>query len=96
MRRGLVAVLLAVAIGLAAPVRAAAQSRDEPPPTAEVPVGDIVPKPNSGEEPRDPGDRGGALQLTVLGLFVGAVAIGTWRLVVRIRRADAERTPPRT
>lgn len=45
----------------------------------QVPTQDIVPTPNSGEEPDDPGDRGGALQLALLGMLVvgvgGAVAV---------------------
>jgi hypothetical protein len=56
---------------------------------AELPTPHIVPRPNSGEEPHDAGDRGGALQLTVLGLLVlafgGAVAI----VVRQSRRARA-------
>ena len=57
---------------------------------AEVPAQDIVPQPNSGDEPHDPGDRGGTLQLAVLGLVVLGVA-GVVVLVVRqSRRARSE------
>jgi len=94
VRRVLVVAALALAAVLAGPTVAAAQEREEPPVTPEVPVGDIVPKPNSGEEPRDAGDRGGALQLTVLALVVGAIGYGGWRLAVRIRDADRQRGAP--
>jgi hypothetical protein len=56
---------------------------------APVPEQDIVPHPNEGAEPEDPGDRGGALQLVVLGLVVVGIG-GVVGLVVRqSKRAQA-------
>ena len=82
MRHRFLAALLAlliVAVGaVAAPVPAGAAQPDpddttvtEPQP---APGDDIIPRPNSGAEPTEAGDRGGALQLAV---FVGVlVAVG--------------------
>ena len=42
----------------------------------------IVPEPNTGAEPQDAGDRGGALQLAVLGLVILGIA-GAVVVVVR-------------
>jgi hypothetical protein len=51
----------------------------------------IIPKPNSGAEPDDAGDRGGGLQSAVFGLIVlGLVGMGA--LVVReSRRAQSRK-----
>ncbi len=55
---------------------------DEP-----VPGNDIIPLPNSGHEPTEAGDRGGALQILVLVLMVGGVG-GIVALAARdVRRA---------
>jgi hypothetical protein len=35
----------------------------------------MIPRPNSGHEPTEAGDRGGTLPLAVLGLIVGGVGI---------------------
>ena len=51
----------------------------------QVPTQDIVPQPNSGTAPHEAGDRGGALQLAVLGLVVVAVG-GVVAMVVRQSR----------
>ena len=56
---------------------------------AEVPAQDIIPGANTGEPPDEAGDRGGALQLTILGLLVLGIG-GLVVLVVRqSRRARA-------
>jgi hypothetical protein len=77
--------LLAIAL---LPSGAAAQ---EPPSTAttevQVPTQDIVPAPNSGEAPHEAGDRGGALQLAVLGLVAVGVGVGVLLVVRQSRRA---------
>lgn len=65
-------------------------------PADEVPEsgGRIIPRPNSGTPPDDPGDRGGALQVTlfvalVLGLgTIGALAYRDIRRGQRRRAAD--------
>jgi hypothetical protein len=53
----------------------------------QVPTQDIVPQPNSGTAPHEAGDRGGALQLTVLGLMVIAVGGAVVMVVRQSRRA---------
>ena len=59
--------------------------------TTVVPSGDIIPEPNSGAEPEDAGDRGGALQTVLfLGLIVVVAGAG-WFLVAQSRRARADR-----
>ncbi|MFN0029460.1 MAG: hypothetical protein ACKV2O_20085, partial [Acidimicrobiales bacterium] len=62
-----------------------------PSPTANqvTPTPDIIPRPNVGQEPRDPGDRGGWWQESLFFLMCGAVLfIGTlvWRDSRRARR----------
>jgi uncharacterized membrane protein YedE/YeeE len=85
-RRGiprlLLALLLAGVVLLGAPVRAGAAPAQEPTATTstegdnpEAPEQDIIPRPDSGTEPDDAGDRGGALQLVVLAAVV--VGVGT-------------------
>ena len=94
MRRFLATLALAtvVAVGSLAGSPAAVAQSDEPvSTTAPEPGGDIIPKPNSGAEPDDAGDRGGALQTVLfIGIVGGIVAMGF--LVVRqSRRARADR-----
>ena len=43
--------------------------------TEEVPTRDIVPAPDSGEEPTEAGDRGGALQLGLLAAVVAGIGL---------------------
>jgi len=79
----LAAVLLAGVL-LAGPVTA--QEADDGP---EVPTGEIVPKPNSGHAPEEAGDRGGALQLGLLGLMVvSVIAVG---VVINLRTREHRR-----
>ena len=60
-----------------------AGAQDKP----DVPVQHIIPRPNSGHKPVDSGDRGGALQLGLLGLTVVVLAGGTLHVVRQSRRA---------
>ena len=63
--------------------------------TVVVPDQEIIPRPNSGDAPHDAGDRGGVLQLAVLGLVVVAIG-GAVALVVRqSRRARPDWSSPR-
>jgi hypothetical protein len=55
----------------------------------DVPTQDIVPEPGTGEEPEDPGDRGGGLQLMVLVLLVVAIGVVIAMVVRQSRRARA-------
>ena len=64
-----------------------AQAQDAP--AGQVPTQDIIPEPNSGEAPDEAGDRGGALQLLVLGLVVVAIGGTALHLARQARRADA-------
>ena len=84
----LVAGLLLVASVLLAPAPAAHGHEggdDTTTSTVPVPVDDIIPRPNSGAEPTEAGDRGGALQVAVLvAIVVGVGAIVA--LVVRESR----------
>lgn len=54
---------------------------------ARVPTNEIIPKPNSGVPPEEPGDRGGVLQLGLLALVVLAVTGAVVGLVRQSRRA---------
>jgi len=69
----------------------AALAQGESTTTSAVPTRDIIPKPNSGAEPEDAGDRGGALQSVLfVGLIVVVVGGGAW-LTVQSRKARADR-----
>jgi hypothetical protein len=82
VRRALLAVgLTAMLLLTAEPVLA---QDDE---GVEVPTQDIVPEPNSGRAPSEAGDRGGALQLLLLGAVVVTIGGVTWHLVRQSRRA---------
>lgn len=82
MRRAALVVLLAVVL-LGAPPAPAQDSG------YQVPTQDIIPEPDRGAAPDEAGDRGGALQLAVLGLVVVAVAGGGWHIVRQVRRGRA-------
>jgi len=55
-----------------------------------VPADDIIPLPNSGREPSDAGDRGGALQILLLVAIVAGVG-GATAMVVRESRRNRDR-----
>ena len=74
---------LALVLVLFAPAGVAAQ---EPPPSG-VPTPHIIPRPNSGHAPTEAGDRGGALQLAVLGLVVVGIGGAVLHLVRQSRRS---------
>jgi uncharacterized protein HemX len=65
----------------------AASTTQSPTTTDQVPTNDIVPQPNSGAPPEEAGDRGGALQLGLLGLVVAVIAGAVLLLVRQSRRA---------
>ena len=58
----------------------------------DSPLGEIIPKPNSGAPPENPGDRGGALQLTLLALVVTFFAFAVFSVRRQVRAAQANRT----
>ncbi len=92
-RRGRARVAVAVAVVVAGSllVSGATHAGAQTPPPSSVPTPHIIPRPNSGHEPTDAGDRGGALQLLVLGALVVAVSGAAAHLVVQSRRARASR-----
>ena len=53
--------------------------------------GGIIPRPGSGVEPEDAGDRGGALQTVLFVIVVGGVLTIVGLVVRESRRARAER-----
>lgn len=94
-RAALVAAALIVA-GLSLLIPVVAVGAQEAPSTGEtsvtpVPTPHIIPEPNSGHEPVDAGDPGGALQLLLLTIIVVAVAGITLNVVRQSRRARADR-----
>lgn len=95
-----VVALLIVALSMPAAVVGSAGpagAQDEDPPPVEIsddvdqPVGGIIPKPNSGVAPDDAGDRGGALQLALLGLIVTFAAVAFFSVRRTSRKALAKR-----
>lgn len=93
MRRAHVVIRLVLAALLAVSLASPAAAQDAPPPDNEpaVPSEGIVPKPNSGREPTEAGDRGGALQLLLPVLIVVAIGGGAWH-VTRQARAGQRRS----
>lgn len=57
-------------------------------------LGRMIPRPNSGREPESPSDRGGWLQLTVLGVMVGGLAVIGGLVVRESRKAKTDNGPP--
>lgn len=82
-RVALSALVMVAGLGLS-PSAAVAQ---EQPPTSEQRAPTIIPKPNEGSAPDDAGDRGGALQLLVLGVVVAGVGGAALHLTRQARRA---------
>ncbi len=91
-RRLVSALLLVAVVGMLGPSPVTAQTDDTTPTTiGPEDAPGIIPEPNEGVEPQDPGDRGGALQTAVFLLIIGAaVTIGAF-VVHQSRRARAER-----
>lgn len=87
----LVALLVLVVLELGSGHGAIAAPLQDTPSTG-VPAPDIIPKPDSGEAPVEAGDRGGALQLLVLGVVVAALAGGAVHIARQARRSGS--SPP--
>ena len=89
----LVAGLLLVALVLLAPAPAATGQKGgddtgtSSTSTVPGPVDGIIPRPNSGAEPTEAGDRGGALQVAVLVAIVVGVGVIVALVVRESRRA---------
>jgi hypothetical protein len=80
-------IVLALTAGAPAPAGAG----DDPGATTSTTAFDdgdqrIIPRPNSGHEPTEAGDRGGALQLAVLGLIVVGVGVVGWKVFRQTRQ----------
>ena len=71
-------------------VPSTAATAQEPPPTFDATDQGIVPEPGSGEAPEEAGDRGGALQLAVLGLVVLGISGAVVAVVRQSRRARSD------
>ena len=91
MRRILATVVLAVVVVLAAPAVSAQTDDQGTTTTAPDRGGDIIPRPNSGVEPDDPGDRGGARQTALFIGIVGGVVVMAAVIVRQSRKARADR-----
>lgn len=91
MRRSPLALVATLVLVVTLALASSTVGAQDAPPTG-APAPDIVPKPNSGHAPTDAGDRGGALQLLVLGVVVVGVAGATAHLV-RQSRATRDRQP---
>lgn len=79
---------LIAALSLCVPASAGAQDA----PVTGATTQDIVPKPNSGTEPTEAGDRGGALQLlvpVVMAAAIGGAVVHVSRQSRRARSAAA-------
>jgi uncharacterized protein HemX len=81
------AALALVVLALTAPPAAAQDPGTTTTSLPQVPTQEIVPQPNTGTAPEDAGDRGGALQLTLLGLVVVAIGGAVVVVVRQSRRA---------
>ncbi len=90
MRRIIASVALLAVLLLGAP-GALAQTGDGSTTTTVPRGGDIIPEPNSGAEPEDAGDRGGALQTVLFVAIVGAVVVMGTIVVRQSRKVRADR-----
>lgn len=88
----LVAVAVVTLVGPGGPTLAAAQTTPTTEP-GQVPTQEIVPRPNSGTAPHEAGDRGGALQLLLPVLLLGAIGGGVWHVSRQARRHRATEPP---
>lgn len=94
MPRPITTTILALVLSVAAvlgPFAAPAGAQEDTTTTAVVEDEGIIPEPNSGREPEDAGDRGGALQSVLFAALVLGVAGAAFVLVRQSRRARAER-----
>jgi hypothetical protein len=91
MLRKVLLALLVVVTALSLTVVPLQVAGAQEPPGSGAPAPDIVPQPNSGHEPTEAGDRGGALQLLILGLVVVGVGGVVVHLTRQARRARDQR-----
>jgi hypothetical protein len=89
----LLALVIATTVVAAAPAPVGAGQPDPGDPTTEIepaPGDDIIPLPDSGTEPEEAGDRGGALQVAVFVAIVAGLAA-----IVALARRDVRRSRAR-
>lgn len=97
MRRRVAALVLVLATPLVTSIVAGAapSAAGEPSTTTRPgdgpPAPDIIPEPDSGTEPEDPGDRGGALQAVLFVAVLGGLGTIGFLVVRESRRARADR-----
>lgn len=96
--RTVVAALAVLVAMIAASAVVAALIDDDKPSTAPATTGTeemaspaIIPKPDSGKAPEDPGDRGGWAQLAILGVIVATLGGMGFALARGTRRSRANR-----
>jgi hypothetical protein len=86
-------VCVAAAVSLTWSGTAAAAQYEDAPPTSEavtpLPVPHIVPRPNSGAEPKSATDPGGAAQYAVM----GAIVLGLVVIVLLVARESRKKKP---
>ncbi len=98
----ILAFALAMTLGAATPAAATAsvaavvaQDADDGPVQItdpdQQPQGGIIPRPNSGSAPDDPGDRGGAYQWILFGLIVVFIAVAFTSIRRTAKRTQAAR-----
>jgi hypothetical protein len=87
MGKRLVAILVVLVLAFQAGPAAAQDPGSTSTTAGEITDTGIIPEPNAGEEPNDPGDRGGTLQLVVLGLVVVAIGGVVFAVARQSRRA---------
>ena len=91
MRRLLVTVALLAVLVLAVPSASAQTDGDATTTSVIDEGGDIIPEPNSGSEPEDAGDRGGALQTVLFIGIVGGIVVMALVVARQSRKARADR-----
>jgi hypothetical protein len=93
MALAVLALVVAAALAMGPSGAAGVAVAQEAPSTTGAPAPNIIPEPNEGNEPTEAGDRGGALQLLVLGLVVVGVGGAALHLTRVSRRARAGQQP---
>ena len=97
MRRLVVLVLIVMLwlpVVVLAPAASGAQDTEPTPAPVVVdevdsPLGEIIPKPNSGAPPQNPGDRGGSHQLLLFGLIITFMVVAFFSVRRSMKKALA-------
>ena len=94
--RFVLALVIVLTTFAVAPGALAAPAQDDDAPVEiteaeEQQPGGIIPRPNSGAPPEDPGDRGGAYQWLLFGLIIVFIAVAVLSIRRSAKRAQANR-----